>query len=78
MQDRKQKKVYCYISPRVSDFGGEVGGVGRRWYNVARGGDDNVVVLTQQIQVKEFYMRVIPLRVYTCKVCPSTKVTTLL
>lgn len=40
----KQKKVYCYISPK-------------------------------QIQVKEFILLgLIPKRIYSCKVCPSTRV----
>ena len=30
--------------------------------------------LPQQLQVKEFYLKFIPYRLYTCKVCPSTNV----
>ena len=28
----------------------------------------------QQLQLKEYFMKLIPRRVYTCKVCPSTRV----
>ena len=28
----------------------------------------------QQLQVREYFMRIIPTRAFTCKVCPATRV----
>ena len=34
----------------------------------------SIVLFTQQLSVKEFYLKIIPWRLFTFRVCPGTKV----
>lgn len=58
----RSKRVYCYISPRVCTHA---------WlWTVCI----SPFFLLKQLQVKEYFMRFIPTRTFTCKVSPSTQV----
>ncbi|KAF3844778.1 hypothetical protein F7725_007941 [Dissostichus mawsoni] len=57
---KKPKKVYCYISPKD------------RTQHVLMYND---FFVKQQLSVKEFYLKIIPWRLFTFRVCPGTKFT---
>ena len=70
---KKPKKVYCYISPKVSS-------TVIKYIMYLRGlksalmQHDLDFYVKQQLSVKEFYLKIIPWRLFTFRVCPGTKV----
>ena len=77
---KKPKKVYCYISPKVSvqrllvELGVVTIGKRERCFCDNLGEFNLDFYVNQQLSVKEFYLKIIPWRLFTFRVCPGTKV----
>lgn len=73
---KKPKKVYCYISPKVGDqcLSSQHHECFFVFFSPPHFYVNLNFALFQQLSVKEFYLKIIPWRLFTFRVCPGTKV----